>query len=402
MTTTHDTTTTDGTTTETERPARRGLFRRTRHSGPDQPLTDAEAQALAARVPHDPIPLDPNDLACAECGRVVAGPFDLAAVRYAEPSGVELAGGVLSASTAGLPAEPLTTCPKCAARGGVAADLAGRLLPGGVAIGGLHYTGEHVARLVRSSLVVIDVLGVRPPDPDHLTRDVLGLMVRRLASPGSALAWSHRFAPTRAADAQPGTANPRPWAHVRESARSGLRRAYADLMADRLSLSAPPVALAPPPIAPRDLPPGAQPLTSGCLLCGVATVARPALAVARDGGREAAARRVWTARPPVGPGPLGGRPSAARLVGYTCPTCTEALDHAGAVGPSAMERSLTRSLGVGGKWTEGADALGGLVGFGALAADALRAGTPAPQPNTAPWAHVPNLDAIAHALTGRG
>lgn len=372
--------------------------KRVRHAGGERTLTDAEAAALAARMPDDPIPLDPDDLACADCGRAVSGPIDPAAITWDDPNTAELGGGALSLAVGGLSAEPLTTCPDCAARRALADDLTARLLPGGLSLAGIHYPREHAAGLVRAALTTLAALGVRTPDPDGLTREVLGIIVRRLAPHGAALGWSARFAPVRLADARPGTANPRPWAHVRESTRLALRRAYLGTMADRLSLSAPPVALVPPPVSVPSGTGRTLAVPSGCLLCGLASVSRPAVAVARAGGRANAAADVWTYRESISPESLGGRPAPVRLAGHTCPVCTEALAYVGAVGPSALERSLLVALDLAGRWNESADALAGAVGWGGLYADAIRRSTTPPEPNGTPWAHLGDLDALADRL----
>lgn len=367
---------------------------RVRHPAGERPLTDAEAAALAARMPDDPVRLGPDDLACAACGVTVRGPLDIASVTWDDPTSAELPGGVLSNTSAGLPAEPLTTCEECAARRHLAHDLSARLLPTGLAMGGVRYGPEHAAELVAAALDVLAALGAPAPSPARLTRDELVIIVRRLAPLGTALGWSSRFAPVRAADARPGTAAPRPWGHVRESTRLGLRRAYVHAMADRLALSAPPVALAPPPLPPsRSLP-----VPGGCLVCGVASVSLPAVQVARAGGREAAARDVWHYASSVAPDSLGGRAGPTRLSGHTCPPCAEAVAHAGAWGPSARERALLVALGLASRWSEGADALAGAVGWAGLFADAARRSAPLPEPNLTPWAHLGDLDELRDRL----
>jgi hypothetical protein len=77
------------------KPRTAGLFPRLRSRSTGGDLSDADAEALARKVSDDPVPLAPDDLACADCGCVVPGPHDLAAVTYAEPSAVTLPNGVL-------------------------------------------------------------------------------------------------------------------------------------------------------------------------------------------------------------------------------------------------------------------------------------------------------------------
>lgn len=368
--------------------------RRVRHSGPGAPLTDEQAATLAAHLPDDPIPLSPSDCACRDCGVTVAGPLDLGAITYAEPSGVALGdNGAVSSSVGGLHAEPLALCSTCADRHNRADRIAASVLPHGLTVAGLHHADA--APLVRSCLVVLDVLDHRPPAERDLTPDLLGLMVRNLAPVGAVVGWSRRFAPIRAFDARPGTANPRPWAHLRESDRRACRRAWVGCMADRLAASAPPVNLTPP--ARLMARPGTVVLTSACLLCGVGSIERPALAVARDGGREAAALKVWEVRT-TAPDALGARRSPASLAGWTCPPCSEACHWAGAVGPSAMERALLVALGLTGRHWPTSATMPGLIGWGALAADAARRGQPIPAPNPTPWAHLGDLDTLRSRL----
>lgn len=345
----------------------------------------------------DVVQLDDDDLACGQCGRVVAGPLDISEVEWHDVTSVERPGGRgTSSSVAGISAEPLATCATCSTRRDHAHDLARTMLPRGIALGGVHYGPRHTAELVASSLSVLDALGA--PLPRQMTRDVLGLLVRRLSPLGTALGWGARFAPHRSADARPGTANGRPWGHVSVEGKEMLRRAYVDYYADKLSLDAPAVRLSPPPFASPSSSGRSLAVPSGCILCGVGTVELPAATVARMGGRGEAAREVWTLRVAVPPHSLGGRRSPNGIAGHTCPTCSAAVQHVGALGISAMERSLTVELDLAGKWTEGADALEGLIGFGALVSDAVRLGKPLPSPNKMPWQHLGDLDQLRAKL----
>lgn len=380
------------------KPRNAGLFPRLRRPSPE-PMSDEHAERLRAVVSDDPVPLDPSDLACADCGRVVVGPHDPSAVTFAEPDAVILPSGQVSTATAGLAAEPLVTCSTCADRRTRAADLSARFLSGGITVGGLSQRGDGVVSLVRSTLAALVVLGIPEPSAEHLTREALSTAVRHLAPLGSSLSWRSRFAPTRHPDARADTANPRPWAHVRVSDRTRLRTAYGAVMADRLALTAAPVDLAPPALTRDDLAGTnpALPVQGGCLFCGVGTVTVPALAVARLGGTARAARDVWTLRR-LAPQYLGGLTSPVNLAGHLCPPCNAAAEHVGALGPSALERALVVHLGAGGTWRDDADTLAGLKGWGAVYSDTLRANCAPPQPNSTPWAHVPNLPGLARAL----
>lgn len=414
-TTTTDTPTTDETTTTSEpgpevttsEPGTEPR-RRVRHSGTATPLTDEQAATLAARMPDDPVRLSPDDLACADCGATVLGPHDPAAVIYAETAATALPVGrdgdlILSRTTPSRGNdEPLTYCARCSTRNAAADDLTAALLPRGVTVHGLSVGPDGARSHVRAALLVLDLLGHDTPTADDLDPNVLGLILARLTHLAPPMRWASRFAPVWHPDARAGTAAPRRWAHVRESDRLTCRRAYVGLMADRLAASAPPVNLTPP--ARLMARPGTVVLTSACLLCGVGSIERPALAVARDGGREAAALKVWEVRT-TAPDALGARRSPASLAGWTCPPCSEACHWAGAVGPSAMERALLVALGLTGRHWPTSATMPGLIGWGALAADAARAGRPVPQPNPTAWAHLGDLDTVrsrlGHDLGGR-
>jgi hypothetical protein len=76
--------------------------------------------------------------------------------------------------------------------------------------------------------------------------------------------------PVIAAEADPQTCSPYPFAHLRIGQRSALRAAYATLLKERVAGTAPPVKVLPPPVT--DWITGANPLIiveGGCLLCGV-------------------------------------------------------------------------------------------------------------------------------------
>jgi hypothetical protein len=166
---------------------------------------------------------------------------------------------------------------------------------------------------IESVLVGLAVLGQPVPDD-------LGLVLPRLHPAAHALAFSNPLTLTT------GMCSPRPWAHVTTGQRAALRKAYAESLRDRLALSSPPV--------PVPCPSG------GCLLCGVASVERSAIEVARRGGVEAAG--VWTfwTVPPVA---LGGA-GPDLIGGHTCPDCTRAIEEDGAVGWPARAQALVSHL----------------------------------------------------------
>ena len=71
------------------------------------------------------------------------------------------------------------------------------------------------------------------------------------------------------------------------------------------------------------------------------------------------------------------------------------------MGPTAIEeRALVTALapqGVG-KLGYGQFSMNGLVGWGAVSAQAQLQGEPDPKPNTRPWQHLPDLDALTERL----
>jgi hypothetical protein len=254
---------------------------------------------------------------------------------------------------------------------------------------------------VESALYALAVLGRPVPPPGRpMAPEELGALLRHLSAPGAAARWLLRFTPIRARDARPGTCSPRPWAHVRLSLRATLREGYAAVLRERVTLSAPPLRIPPPALTPRDLAgsPGTEAVAAlgACLLCGIAAVTLPAAHVAREGGRAAAASSVWRLLA-ASPATLGGRAVPARVVGHTCPDCTEALRSAGAVGHEAILRAVVAHLTRTGRdddadrltlTASGAYSVPGLVGWGALAHSAHRREKVQPPPNAKPWAHL--------------
>lgn len=358
------------------------------------PLTNDQVANLARKVSDDPEPLDPDDLACADCGQIVAGPIAPAAVIYAQPDAVSLPGGGVSSSVAGVEGEPLTVCSTCRDRQALADSLTDDLLPNGITMDKLHLRGNQARGVVRHALAAIAALGMQMPRADHIDAEVLVLTVRRMTPVGASLAWQRRYSPIRSRTAVAHTANPRPWAHIHDDTRANLRAAYAHLMADRLARSAPSVALAPPPL-PAELGHGVQAVGGGCLLCGVGQVTVTALDVARAGGRDLAARNTWLRMDPIGADSLGARPSPARVVGHLCPVCAGAFERVRSVGPSLLERSLLRNLDLA---DNGQHELPGLVAWAGIVADRLRAGLPAPAANATPWSHLGDLGALREQI----
>jgi hypothetical protein len=196
-----------------------------------------------------------------------------------------------------------------------------------------------------------------------------------------------------------------PWAHLKIGQRADLRQAYATLLRERVARNAPAVPIPPPRVTDDRV--GASlviPIEGGCLFCGVSNQLVPAVTVAREGPLSVA-RDLWTPKR-TGTQQLGGQPSPQQLSGHLCRSCSEAVDHVGAVGPTALERALVSALmpeGVG-KLAHGNLTVDGLVGWGALVARAQQGsppGQPAPRPNTRPWEHLGDLGQISTQLARR-
>ena len=139
-------------------------------------------------------------------------------------------------------------------------------------------------------------------------------------------------------------------------------------------------------------------------MCGVAAQLVSAATVARE-GREQITRDLWVAKR-VSTEQLGGRRSVQRLSGYLCRICADAAAHVGSMGPSALERALVAHLAPRGlpRLGYGNLIVDGLVGWGALSARAQQRSSPsqpAPKPNTSPWQHLGDLEALSTQLGRR-
>jgi hypothetical protein len=209
--------------------------------------------------------------------------------------------------------------------------------------------------------------------------------------------WVSRFVPSILPEANPNTCAPYAWAHLKIGQRADLRAGYAALLKERVARNAPPVKITPPRV--RDQASSAMiPIESGCLLCGVGTQSVPATQVARE-GREYVARDLWTAKR-TGTFELGGQRSPQQLSGWLCARCADACSSVGAMGPTALERALVMAVAPQGLGIlpYGNLAVPGLIGWGALCAEAHRRGEVPPEPNRTGWAHLPDLDALANRL----
>lgn len=314
-----------------------------------------------------PIPLpvdeDGNELAvpCATCGVAVDLSPDLAVERR----GIET-------RSRRVWTQAFARCGACGAIRAraeqVAADrrgLAGRY-------------GSVVTDLIESALVVLTL--DEQSIPAEPTRAEVERWITVLTPVGKPCQWIAR------ADEAPGYSHPFPFSYLTDEDMAAVRGGLADLIASRLGAIMPPVSITPPPLDEAGIRPGDHAVTSGCLVCGVGQVTVPITA-----------KNPWTLRPTVNPRQLGGRATPWRMRGYTCPACTAALVRTGSVGPSAMERALVVALGAERSWRPDA-MIDGVVAWGGMVGNAIKAGKPIPAPNTVPWEHLGDLDVLRNQI----
>ena len=276
-------------TTEQEAPARR---RRRRPAAP---------------VPAAAVPLSQGALSCRVCGVEVR----LGATVEVEVAALAREGEPSPAGQARrLPTFTFGRCPACTQRAARAQAL---LLAHPSIAGRQGNVAAHRLACALDGLAALGAdLGALPDDSEAL----LVALMEHLAGPGSSVLWVSRFAPTWHSGADPDECNPQPWSHVGDNLRDRLSSAYAQVLAARVALSAPPVRLGPPDGA-------------GCLCCGVRT------AEMRRGAPSPWAFVTFSA------GALGAASDPGRQVdGYLEPVCAAAIAHVGAIGPTALERAL--------------------------------------------------------------
>ena len=259
-------------------------------------MTDEEAERLRAQVPDDPIRLPDGHLPCGACG--IAVPVDVFA-QVIEPKKATRA--------------PYAQCRGCQSLHQKAVEfaqahpfLSSRL---GMPV---------VVDRIEWTLWALAVIGqsMRPGDA--------GVMLTRLHGLGQKV--SFRGSTERARR----ECSPYAWAHVGLSERAALRAAFGAALRDRLALREDPVVIACP--------------SSACLMCGIATVTRPAIEVSRRGSVGATRLATWRAVM-VDRTSLGGTPSPERVEGHVCPECSEAIDAVGGVGWRARARAVVTYVG---------------------------------------------------------
>lgn len=329
----------------------------------------------AQGVPDDPIKLLPAWTPCAVCGQAAPKPNETNG-RVRIDCWAQAPGGLMAKAVSVVPSFMLTRCDDCQAlhhRAQAVVDAH----PGLSAQVGPELAVERV----ESVLVALGLLGQALPGADVADRD-LGLHLRHLDLAGSSMAWQGRAVAERC--------NPYPFAHVRMSERRRLRAAYAGLLRERVALTAPPVKVPPPPLEG----PGTATVPAearGCLFCGLGHLVLPAAQVQRLGGRAVVSRSMWTLVV-TQTDALGGRPSPARIEGYLCPRCNDAVEEEGSVGPSSLSRALLDALAAddrpairekGERLRQEIDLDVRPVGWGALAMCEETV-----QPNNRPWSHI--------------
>lgn len=248
------------------------------------------------------VTLKDGERSCESCG--VATPAALGPVIVVHSLG-RAGDPPVPGSARDYPRVTLSRCPACAARRGVAVDIAAshRRLAG-------RY-GSVLASRLRAALDA--QVALRPSVPPILPRNEAQVvaMLDHLAPAGTFAQFASRYAPVTLRQARPTEASLRPWSHLTDATRDTLRAASAGFLAEKVAASQPPVVLPCP--------------SGGCAYCGLASAAVPALLALRDGTRW-----VWT-------------PSRT---GHLCPPCQAATAWVGSVGPTAMERALRVHLGI--------------------------------------------------------
>lgn len=294
------------------------------------------------------VPLPEGRYACADCGQMA-------------PEGSPVCERVPGRKAGGwngvrvVPGEPvaLSRCSSCSGRPAVASRLLAGL--GSYRRDGLILHGPALREHLVAALCGLEAAGGTTASPDD-PRELLSVF--EVVPEGLAAARGARW--SSLASDHPGRCAPGPWAHVPEETRAALRAVSGRLMAVRVAAGAPPVELAPP-------------SGGGCAMCGLASISMSAAEVARLGGAEAARASVWT----------GGR----------CRPCNDAVERAGAMGPTAIERAYLSS-----GYARGA-ALRRRIEAGELIVRPWSGSGAAP--SSEPWAHmaaeVARLDTMATA-----
>lgn len=232
-----------------------------------------------------------------------------------------------------------------------------------------HYLGakEYALDQMDMVLCVPDVLGIKWPQVAGLLgsdRD-LDLFRGWVAAAAADVLWSRRYSPVVDLGANTIQCAAKRWGHVTDLQEQELRNVYVEFLRARIDV--------PKPVPP---PPGGR---NGCLVCGVGTV------TVRDEERD----DVWGRRYTTERHALGGPGSPTKVYGYLCPTCRAVAEEVGAIGPTLLERSLMKHLGITPNPFLGVG-VRGLVGWGGLPSQ--------PGPNNRPWEHEGDLETLAREI----
>lgn len=268
----------------------------TQRAGRALRMTDQDAERLRALVPDDPIRLPDGHLPCEACG--IAVPVDVF-VEVIEARKTRRA--------------PYARCPDCRALRQQAVELA-PAHPFLISRLGMPVVVDRIEWTLWGLAVIGQTM--RPGD--------VGVMVTRLCALGQKVSFRGSAEQARR------ECSPYAWAHVGVSDRAALRAAFGAALRDRLALREEPVVIACP--------------SSACLMCGIATVTRPAIEVSRRGSVGATRLATWRAVM-VDRTSLGGTPSPERVEGHVCPECTQAIDAVGGVGWRARARAVVSYVG---------------------------------------------------------
>lgn len=271
----------------------------------------------------------------------------------------------------------MTLCARCLKRNERAADLVDEYPDLARSLGDRWYASQ----VFESLLIVPDVIGVDEKRITNSGQKSMRLAVEHLKQVGGIVRWSAYLTPTLPFGVDPYRPPRGRWAHVTEVQRDALHHAWATLLADLTD--------GPRPIEP---PEGTEYRTAlrACLLCGVGST----LATRKT------AAVIWGPLRGAEPGTLGGQRRPDMIYGYLCPMCSRAAAQAGpGLGPTAMEKAFFAFLGTTPRERPADQA--DLFGRTTVQVEGLRAWGVLPEgtaPNMAPWAHVPDLDALADEL----
>lgn len=302
------------------------------------------------------VPLPSGHLACVSCGVAVPPPFRVlerietggGSWTNEPPPGALIRGAAVGQKYV-VGFIPMTRCATCTLTRERAAELLAEHPRVRARIGGADVALYRLG----SALDGLDALAsfTRPPQMTTHTDRAVRILIDTMLASGAAVRWLGRL--------EEGTCASTRWAHITDEQRAALSTGAAAMLKARNEAAQAFRLVWVEPPADTDL--------RGCLLCGVKSV--EAMYGVRD--------EVWTAET-ISPRSVGGSPSGAPLVGYTCPTCSRAVERAGAAGATAMERALMMFLGYPEQLLSATELVG-------LRAWAVVAPT---KPNRTPWDHM--------------